>query len=146
MSSRSLRKRNRIERFNEYGVTGGAGQVYDWRRTVTAKTASFTITQADSGTVFTNRGDTDVLTITLPTVSDTYTGVQFEAYGVANTALALSAQTAGQLVVKADATANSIAYETSGEIIGACFRVICDGTSWLVIEQSNETVTPAITT
>lgn len=107
-------------------------QTYDKRWLFEAKTAAYTVTQADSGKWFTNRGDTDALTVTLPAVSDTYTGVWFRLTAVADAAIAVATATADQLVTTRSATATSAKWGTSGEIIGNGFDVTCDGTSWLV--------------
>lgn len=120
-------------------------QVYDWRRTVEAKTASYTITQADSGKVFTNRGDTDAITFTLPAVSATYTGVQVTFFAVAGQNLAV-AGTAGELVTFNDAAANSVTFSTGSEIIGGGMTALCDGTSWLIFLHTEETQTATVAT
>ena len=117
-----------------------AGQVYDHRRTVEAKTANYTLTQADSGKIFTNRGDTDAITFTLPAVSDTYTGVNYRFYVVADQDLVV-AGTADELVTFNCNLATSVALSTTSEQIGGGVEVVCDGTSWLVFPLAEETQT-----
>lgn len=99
---------------------------------VEAKTASFTMTPADGGKTFTNRGDTDALTATLPAVADVESGWWCKIIAVADTAIAVATTTADQMVTTRSATATSAKWGTSGEIIGNGFKVVCDGTSYLV--------------
>ena len=120
-------------------------QAYEKRWTVEAKTASYTITAADGGKIFTNRGDTDAITFTLPAVSSTYTGMEVQFFAVADFDLAVAA-TAGEMVFKNDAAANSVKYATASEIIGGGFRAICDGTSWLVSPLAEEAQTITVAT
>lgn len=116
------------------------------RRVSAAKTAAYTITAADSGKVLTNRGAGGSVTFTLPTVAAGFDGVDVLIVAVADQAVVVSAQTAGQIAAFNDATANSVALQTSSEIIGGGFRCICDGTSWLVLPMTEETQTVTVTT
>jgi len=117
------------------------------RTVVQAKTTAYTITAADSGTVITNRGATGSVTLTLPTVASGFNGVNVLIMAVvAAQNLVISAQTAGQIVTFNDAAANSITISTTNEIIGAAFRAICDGTSWLLFPMLNEGQTVTIAT
>lgn len=115
------------------------------RMKVEAKTASYTITTADLGKLFTNRGDTDAITFTLPAAASTPSGSWVKFLAVADFSLAVAGAT-GELVVFNDAAANSIAMATASEIIGGGFEAICDGTSWLVYPLGTETQTVTIAT
>lgn len=114
-------------------------------RKVVAKTASYTITAGDNGTIFTNRGDTDAITFTLPAVTAGLTGMWCEFYAVEAQAFGVAA-TAGEMVTFNDKAANSVTASTGSEIIGAGFRAVCDGTSWLVFPMAEETQTLTVAT
>jgi len=128
-------------------VTDANNMVAGLRTVVTAKTSAYTITAADSGTVLTNRGATGSVTFTLPTVAAEFNGVNVIIMAVvAAQNVVISAQTTGQIVTFNDAAANSITISTTNEIIGAAFRLICDGTSWLALPMLNEGQTVTIAT
>jgi hypothetical protein len=100
---------------------------------VTAKTASYSILEDDIGTTFTNRGDTDAITFTLPVVTNLPVGWwccvnAVDAFDVA----VISEGSSDNIVVLADKTADSVKWSTSGEIIGAGAKFLWDGTGWLV--------------
>lgn len=122
-----------------------SNQAYDTRADVVAKTAAYTVTAQDGGKIFTNRGDTDAITFTLPAVSAAVTGMRVWFYAVAGQNLAV-AGTAGELVTFNDAAANSVTLSTSSEIIGGCIEAVCDGTSWLIILHTEETQTATVAT
>lgn len=112
-----------------------------------AQTSAYTITAADSGKVLTNRGAAGSVTFTLPTVAAGFTGVDVTIMAVvAAQTVIIAAQTAGQIVTFNDAAANSITIGTTNEIIGAAFRCVCDGTSWLVMPLLNEGQTVTVAT
>jgi len=119
-------------------------QTYDWRRRFSDKTASYTVTQADSGTVFTNRGDTDAITFTLPAVSASFTGCVYDFYAIADFSLAVACATADEMVVFNSVTATSAKFATASEIIGGRFQAMCDGTKWLVTIMAEETATVTV--
>lgn len=120
-----------------------ANQAYDRRFTVEAKTASYTCTQADSGKLFTNRGDTDAITFTLPAVSSTFTGVSYRFLCVADFDFAV-ASTADEMVTFNCNAATSVKLGTTSEKIGGGFEAVCDGTSWLVFPLTEETQTVTV--
>ena len=96
-------------------------------RIVEAKTASFTIAAADSGKVFTNRGDGDAMTITLPDPDgSTYKGVEFFTVNYVAQQINLTTATADTLVSVGDVTADTLRSAATGQWM----RCFCDGTSW----------------
>lgn len=113
--------------------------------TVEAKAASFTISSSDSGKFLTTRGAGGAITATLPTVTSAFTGVNFWLFNCVNQNMGVAATTAGQIMFKNDTAADTVTYQQAGELIGAGFFVICDGTSWLVMPLAEETVTIAVT-
>lgn len=120
-------------------------QAYDLRATVEAKTTAYSVTAADGGKIFTNRGASGSVTFTLPAVSAAVTGMRVWFYAVAAQNLVV-AGTAGELVTFNDAAANSAALQTGSEIIGGCIEAVCDGTSWLIILHTEETQTVTVAT
>lgn len=108
------------------------GNPIPWRDVV-AKTADYTILEADNNTLFTNRGASGAVVLTLPATAKK--GLRYGVYVAANQNLTLTAGTTGTLVVFNDAAANSISFQTANEIIGGMFEVIGDGTGWLVINH-----------
>jgi hypothetical protein len=112
---------------------------------VAAKTASYTITEGDFGTVFTTRGGTTTTIFTLPTVSSVYSGNWVLFLNVANYDMVVAGAT-GELVVFNDLTADTFGIITANERIGAGLLAICDGTSWIVLPITQEAVTIAVDT
>lgn len=102
------------------------------RRRVVAKTASYTVTLDDAGTLFTNRGAGGAVTFTLPAAARA-AGIEYMFVAVAGQNLIVSDGGVDSLVAFNDAAADSVAYQTASEIIGGGFHVISDGTSWLVL-------------
>ena len=97
---------------------------------VVAKTANYTVTTAENGTLFTNAGAAGAVTFTLPTVAK---GLRYQFFAEADQTVTVAGAT-GTLVVFNDAAANSIAFSTASEKIGGGCEVIANaaGTKWLV--------------
>lgn len=113
------------------------------RRKVVAKTADYTVTPNDAGTLFTNRGASGAVVFTLPAAAAA-TGIEFEFAVVANQNVTIAAP-ADTLVAFNDATATSIAFSTTSEKVGSNVRVVSDGTSWISsVHLAAETATPTI--
>jgi len=112
------------------------------QREVVALTASTTLTDFDIGKIFTNRGASGAITITLPAPSAANRGGAIEVYVVADqTVLVLST---GNVILFNDAAGNSVAFSTAGQLIGGCFRMVSDGTSWFA--QALQAGSNAVTT
>lgn len=118
------------------GYPGSAPRLF---RPVVNKTTDFTMGFALSGfTLFiTQAGNTIV---TLPTASATFVGTNAKIFMTTDHNLTLTAQTGGQIVSKANATATNAAFSTSSEKIGACVEIICDGSKWYVNNISDCTM------
>lgn len=97
------------------------------------KTADYTIvTGTDpSGTVFTNRGATGTVIFTLPAPSQGIAGTVYHFLGIADYTVTVKTATADTLITKNDLTADSLSFQTAGELIGARMSAVCDGTSWI---------------
>jgi hypothetical protein len=111
---------------------------------ISVKTASYTITPDDFGTVFTTRG-AGAVTFTLPSAGASNKGEWVLFINLADANMTV-AGTAGGLVIFNDLTANSIAFEQAAEHIGGAFLAISDGTSWIVAPLATETQTIAVST
>ncbi len=98
---------------------------------IVAKTADYTVTEADNNTLFTNRGAAGAVIFTLPTTAKK--GLRYGFHLVAGQNLTVTAGTADTMISFNDAAADSVAFSTVAELIGGHFEVIGDGTSWIVI-------------
>jgi hypothetical protein len=109
---------------------------------VATKTASYSVTAADSGTWFNNKGASGTVVFTLPAVA-TSAGCHYRFTGaVANQIITVTAP-AGTLVTYGNAAATSVSSATAGQA-GHGFEVICDGAFWyaaaLMYVTANTTV------
>ena len=120
-------------------VTGGRVRP---KLKIVVKTASYTITSADFGTVFTTRGGSGV-TFTLPAAATTNAGECVLFINVANQDMIVAGES-GELVVFNNAAATNIRFAQSSEKIGGAFLAISDGTSWIVLPIATETQTVAV--
>lgn len=98
-------------------------------RVILAKTGDYTITTDDEGALFTNRGASGAVNFTTPTAPPR--GFWFEVHCVAAQNVTVTAGTADTMILFNDATADSIAWSTAGEIIGSGARFTWDGTGWI---------------
>ena len=110
---------------------------------IIVKTASYTVTSNDFGSVFTTRGALAAVTFTLPAASSTNNGEWVLFVNVANQNMLVAGADEG-LVVFNDLTADSIAFQTGSEKIGGAFLAISDGTSWAVVPIATETQTVTV--
>lgn len=116
------------------------------KRRVVAKTANYTVSPAKgdfSGSIFTTRGAGSGVTFTLPTPNAGLIETIYEFVGIADQNMIVSAG-ANKAVTFNNATATSLAAQTSGQKIGARITALCDGTSWILSgETSGVTYTVA---
>lgn len=116
-------------------------------RDIEAKTAAYKILPEDVGVLFTNRGASGAVTLTLPDTSDIETGWYCDVFVVADQTVTVAAATADTMVVFNDAAADSIAFSTSNEKIGGGARFVWDGTGWLTfVNLGMDSQTPVIAT
>lgn len=99
------------------------------------KTASFTLDPVGTrcGTVFTNRGATGAVVLTLPQLAPnaTWDGYWIEFVGVADQSITVTAA-ANKAITFNNAAATSLAASTGGQKIGARIRAMWDasGSMW----------------
>jgi len=122
-------------------VTGG---IVRPKLRIVNKTASYTVTPAEFGTVLTTRGAGGAVTFTLPAASSVNKGEWVLFVNVADQNLIVDGEDE-ELVVFNDLTADSIAFQTSSEKIGCAFIAVSDGTSWVVLPIAEETATVTVT-
>ena len=111
---------------------------------IIVKTASYTVTSSDFGSVITTRGASGAVTFTLPAASSKNDGEWVLFISVANQNMIVAGADEG-LVVFNDLTADAIAFQTGSEKIGGAFLAISDGTSWAVVPLATETQTVTVT-
>lgn len=90
------------------------------------KTADYTVTAADSGTIFHTAGATAAVNFTLPAISAG--PFRFAFLVGADQNLTVTAATADTIITFNDVAADSVAFSTSSEKIGGSIEVFCDGT------------------
>ena len=94
----------------------------------TVKTAAYTVTAAENGTTFTNRGDNDAITFTLPAP---FANAHYRFVSIAAFAITVASDTADTLIGYNDLDLDSIAGPATTP--GVWIEVVSDGTSWIVI-------------
>jgi hypothetical protein len=102
------------------------------QREIIALTAARTLTAADMGKVFTNRGAAASVTVTMPDPA-LCKGGDVTFYVVADQELVVKANAASKFVAHNDATASSVTITQANHHIGQSMGMISDGTSWLYI-------------
>lgn len=107
------------------------------------KTANYTVTSGESGTIFHNQGVTTEVVFTLPVPAD---GLWYLFANMEDQNLVIAADAAGNLVGFNDVAANQIALNTSNEKAGGAFLVWSDGAQFHVMEQMHDSQTATLAT
>lgn len=110
-----------------------------WRDEV-AKTANYTVLGSDNGKLFTTTGAGAAVTFTLPAVKSGY------CYGFLNAAdqnMTVASAEGDNIVTVNDLSADSVAFSTSSEKIGAFVKLYTNsaGTKWLVEKMCSNAMT-----
>lgn len=100
-----------------------------WAVVPEAKTANYTVKPRDCGKILTNRGATGTVVFTLPKAIADLKGFNVEFFAVAAQIITVASDPIDTMVTTANAAANSV---SSIAAAGTHFRVVCDGTGWLV--------------
>lgn len=100
-----------------------------------AKTSNFTITKTLNGTLFTNSGAAGAVVFTLPALSP-YLAFRFRV--VADQDVTVASAAGDDMVAFNDASADSVAFSTSGQKIGGGLFIYSNaaGTKWIVENES----------
>jgi len=116
---------------------------YPFKRFQT-KTSAYTVVANDNYTLFDNTGAGGAVTFTLPALAN---GYFFGFMGVADQNVTVASSEGDNMVVFNDASADSVAFSTSGEKIGGMFIVFTNpgATKWIVqnVSAGANTVTVA---
>lgn len=116
---------------------------FPWKKFRT-KTADYTVIASDNFTLFDNTGAGGAITFTLPTLANGYL-FGFRVQADQNVTVASAA--GDDMVVFNDASADSVAFSTSGEKIGGFFAIFSNpgATKWIVqnLSAGANTVTVA---
>ena len=107
----------------------------------TAKTADYTVTQADSGKIFTTYGASANVNFTLPSVASE--GLIYLFVNSVNYNLTVTAGTADTLITYNDTAADSVAFSTTSQKIGGVFLVFADGNAFYCVNLTTNTATVA---
>lgn len=97
------------------------------------KTASFTVTAADSGKIFLIVGATADVVVTLPAINTGPFG--FTIINGSDVSLTVTAVTADTITTYNDLAADSVAFSTASEKIGGTVEVLCNGTTLFVLAR-----------
>jgi len=108
----------------------GTRPVQNTRRRRSSHTANYTVTLEESGTHFDTQAAGALVLFTLPAVADS-DGAWFTFFSAEDFELRIGGPL-DTLIVDNDAAADTIAFATATELIGAGFHVIGDGAFWHV--------------
>ena len=113
------------------------------KRKIKTVSAAYTVVGEDSGTLICV--DT-AATVTLPAASADLIGVFVDIAVIADVSVTIDG-TAGELITFNDIAANSVAFSTTSEKVGASVRATCiSATKWLIQPMTEETQTMTVTT
>jgi hypothetical protein len=103
---------------------------FPWKRFQT-KTANYPVVAADNFSIFDNTGALGAVTFTLPPIAN---GYYFGFRGAANQNLIVASTEGANVIALNNLVANSVAFQTGGQIIGGVFHVYSNalGTKWIV--------------
>ncbi len=116
------------------------------RRAPVAKTASYTVKPEDIGTIFTNEGAAGEVDFTLPKLAAVSAGFWVEFFTAADQTCKVISGDADKMIVHNDVAADSISFETAGDLIGSYCKVVSNGSKWLVFLGLDDGVTVTIAT
>lgn len=102
---------------------------YNTVRKYVAKTADYTVTNADRNVKFTNSGASGTVVFTLP--STAALGLEYWFGVVADQTVTVTAGTADTLIAYNDVAADSISFGTSSEKVGGMVHIYGDGSKWV---------------
>ena len=97
---------------------------------VQVKAASYTVTEADSGSIFTTYGGSAAITFTLP--SNPKRGLWYLFVNAVNQNMVITGDST-ELITFNNATATSVTYSTGSQKIGATCLVFADGNSFYAL-------------
>jgi hypothetical protein len=135
-----------VENLKRDLALGGATVSGDFLN-VEAKTSSYTVVMpADSGKLLTTTGASGAVTFTLPTPAASIKGAHIYLFNTVDQNMVVGCATNDKIVTLNDAAADSVTFSTSSEKIGAAVHAVCDGSLWLVMDKSENSITSTIAT
>ena len=114
------------------------GNAFMGFRRIIAKTADYTVVEADDGTLFTTLGAAAAVEFTLPAPRP---GYWFAFLAAVDQNLKVSSAAVGQLMTYHDAAANSVSYESTQKIGGCVILLGISTTKWFVLQIGANTLT-----
>ena len=112
---------------NDVLTPSGTGQVL---KKITAADANATLNTTHFGGLITQGATNADRVYTLPTANTVASGSWFEFFSVLNSNTTFAAQTHGEIVAFNTAAANSIAFASANELVGAAATFYCNGVKW----------------
>lgn len=109
-------------------------------RDVEVKTSAYTCKKSDAGKLLIGNNASTQVNFTLPAVADCK-GLVFYFASLGAAGIKITGGTADKMVVKNDAAADAVSYETASEMIGAACMVWGDGSNYYFFEMSGCTAT-----
>lgn len=110
---------------------------------IAAKTADYTVKAYESGTIFTTTGAGAAVTFTLPATASK--GLYYVFYHtVTDQNMTVAAGTASTMVTFNNAAATSVSLDQANKRAGGGFKVVGDGSKWLVFMMTGETQTVTV--
>lgn len=114
-------------------------------KVIVAKTAAYQMKESDLGKIFTNRGASGSVTLTLPPTSVLPAGWNCRVFGIVDEEIVVASYgSSDNIVAKNDAAADTVTWGQTGEQIGAGAEFVWDGTSWLCFFLGDEAVTVTV--
>jgi hypothetical protein len=132
-----------FRRFIFSDMLTGLGHSFGGWRNIVAKTADYTVTEADNNSLFTTEGASGAVIFTLPTTAKK--GLRYLFYNSEDQDLTVTAA-ANTMIALNDVTATSIKVNTTNEKAGNSFELIGDGAKWLCICHCNPAATVTVVT
>lgn len=104
-------------------------------KTFLSKTGNYQLLTTDNGSFCTNAGAAGPVTFTLPAIAANY---RFGFYVVAGQNLLVTSKEGGNIVAFNNAAANTLAFQTAGQLIGGCLILQSNelGTLWYSHDES----------
>lgn len=117
-------------------------------RAPVAKTASYQVLVSDIATVFTNEGASGEVDFTLPKLADVPAGWFCEFFTAADQTCKVVSGDADKMIVHNDLAADSISFETAGDLIGnsVLVRANANHSKWQVVLGLDDGVTVTVAT
>jgi Bacteriophage lambda head decoration protein D len=117
--------------FDDAGGLNGGHLYFPWKTQISKTGTTYQVTAADNGTLFDNTGAGGNIAYTLPAIAN---GLCFGFLALAAGTVTVASTEGTNMVTFNNASASSVAFSTSGHIIGGLFRIYSNpgATKWIV--------------